>query len=410
MKRKLKSVGFSSFLSSLLAILVGLLFGFIILLISNPKEAVQGFGIILSGGFAGGMYGLGQVLYFATPIIMTGLSVGFAFKTGLFNIGASGQFIVGAFAAVFIGVKWTFLPAGLHWIVALAGATLAGGIWALLPGFLKAVLNVNEVISSIMMNYIGMYGVNLLVVKTVYNSLKNLSQPVAKTAVLPKMGLDQLFDGSSVNSGIFIAILAVIVVYIVLNKTTFGYELKACGLNRNASRYAGINEKRSIILSMVIAGALAGLGGGLLYLAGSGKHIHVVDELAAEGFNGIPVALLGLSNPIGILFAGLFIAYIDMGGFYLQQLNFVPEIIDIIIASIIYFSAFALVFRGILERLNKKKRMKIEMEEEAPPGEEGEGIEPPLDDGPHPETDLTIDPTVVEQTALPETAERKEEE
>lgn len=119
MKRKLKSVGFSSFLSSLLAILVGLLFGFIILLISNPKEAVQGFGIILSGGFAGGMYGLGQVLYFATPIIMTGLSVGFAFKTGLFNIGASGQFIVGAFAAVFIGVKWTFLPAGLHWIVAL---------------------------------------------------------------------------------------------------------------------------------------------------------------------------------------------------------------------------------------------------------------------------------------------------
>ena len=116
------------------------------------------------------------------------------------------------------------------------------------------------------------------------------------------------------------------------------------------------------------------------------------------------------SNPIGILFAGLFIAYIDMGGFYLQQLNFVPEIIDIIIASIIYFSAFALVFRGILERLNKKKRMKIEMEEEAPPGEEGTGIEPSLDDGPHPETDLTIDPTVVEQTALPETAERKEEE
>ncbi len=141
-------------------------------------------------------------------------------------------------------------------------------------------------------------------------------------------------------------------IYIILNKTTFGYELKACGYNRYASRYAGINEKKSIVLSMVIAGMLAGLGGALLYLSGpSGRRIKVVDVLAAEGFSGIPVALLGLSNPIGIVFAALFISYITVGGDYMQRLNFVPEIIDIIIAAIIYFSAFSLLFREVIAKL-----------------------------------------------------------
>ena len=350
----LNSKALSSFTASLLAILVGLLFGLIILLVSNPTQAWGGFSTILLGGFTGGMRGLGQVLYHATPIIMTGLSVGFAFKTGLFNIGAPGQFIVGAYAAVYIGVKWASLPGGIHWLVALAGAGIAGGLWALLPGLLKARYNVNEVIASIMMNYIGMYMVNYMVTKTVYDSLKNQSKAPAKTAILPKLGLDKLFPQSSVGSGILIAILMVVIIYLVLNKTTFGYELKACGFNRDASRYAGINERRSIVLSMVIAGALSGLGGGLLYLAGSGKHIEVLDVLAAEGFNGIPVALLGLSNPIGVLFAGIFIAYITVGGFYMQLYDFAPQIIDIIIASIIYFSAFALVFKQLIARVAQK--------------------------------------------------------
>ncbi len=350
----LNSKGLSSFMASVLAILVGLVFGLIILLISNPSQAWGGFTTILLGGFTGGMRGLGQVLYHATPIIMTGLSVGFAFKTGLFNIGASGQFIMGAYAAIYIGVKWTMLPAGLHWLVALLGALIAGGLWALLPGLLKAYYNVNEVIASIMMNYIGMYLVNFMVTKTVYDSLKNRSKAPAQTAVLPKMGMDKLFAGSSANGGIFIAIIMAVLIYIVLNKTTFGYELKACGFNRDASRYAGINERRSIVLSMVIAGALSGLGGGLLYLAGSGKHIEVLDILAAEGFNGIPVALLGLSNPIGVLFAGIFIAYITVGGFYMQLYDFAPQIIDIIIASIIYFSAFALIFKQQFSRIGHK--------------------------------------------------------
>lgn len=356
------SNGFNNAMSSIFAILIGLLFGFIILLVTNPSEAVSGFIIILQGGFSTGAKGLGQVLYFATPLILTGLSVGFAFKTGLFNIGAAGQFIMGAFAAIYVGVNWTFLPAPFHWIVALIAAAVVGGLWALIPGLMKAYLNVHEVISTIMMNYIGMYFANYLVKNTVYDSYKALSKDVATTAVLPKGGLDDIFynsfgtvkDLSTVNSGIYIAVIIAVIMYVLLNKTTLGYELKACGYNQNASKYAGINEKRNIVLAMVIAGALAGLGGGLLYLSGaSGRHIKVVDVLAAEGFNGIPVALLGLSNPIGIIFAALFISYITLGGNYLQTLDFVPEIIDIIIACIIYFSAFSLIFRSILPKIIK---------------------------------------------------------
>lgn len=354
------SKGFVNATASVIAILVGILFGFVILLISNPSEAIAGLGYIFRGGFSGGAKGMGQVLYFSTPIILTGLSVGFAFKTGLFNIGAPGQFLTGAFVAILVGVKWTFLPAPFHWIVAVICGTLAGGVWALVPGFFKAYLNVNEVISCIMFNYIGLYGVNFLVKKNIYDSLKALSQNVATTAVLPKAGLDNIFfntvgntkDISTLNGGFYIAIAAAVVIYIVLNKTTFGYELKACGYNRFASRYAGINEKRSIVLSMFISGMLSGMGGALLYLSGaSGRRIKVVDVLAAEGFSGIPVALLGLSNPIGIVFAGLFISYITIGGDYMQRLDFVPEIIDIIIAVIIYFSAFSLLFRNVIIKI-----------------------------------------------------------
>jgi simple sugar transport system permease protein len=259
------------------------------------------------------------------------------------------------------------LPAPWHWIVALIGAAVVGGLWALIPGLLKAFLNVHEVISTIMMNYIGMYLANLLTKLTIYDARKNLSLSTSETATLPKGGLDNVFynvressgtiDLSTVNSGIYIAIGIAIVMYIVLNKTTFGYELKACGFNQNASKYAGINEKRSVVLSMVIAGALAGMGGGLLYLSGaSGRHLKVIDVLAMEGFNGIPVALLGLSNPIGIVFSAIFISYITQGGNYLQSMDFVTEVIDIIIACIIYFSAFALITRGILAKALKSRK------------------------------------------------------
>ena len=330
-------------LSSVFAIIIGLLVGFAILLFSNPSQAVPGFITILTGALTHGLKGVGQVFYYATPIILTGLSVGFAFKTGLFNIGTPGQFIVGAFAAVYVGIMWKGLGP-VHWAAALLAAVLGGALWGMVPGLLKAYFNVNEVIASIMMNYIGMYMVNWIVksYKPLFNNLRNESRNVASTAQIPKMGMDRLFPESSVNGGILI-------------RTTFGYELKAVGFNRDASKYAGINEKKSIIMSMVIAGAIAGMAGGLLYLAGTGKHIEIKDVLASEGFTGISVALLGLSHPIGVLFSGIFIAYLTAGGFYLQLFEFSTEIIDIIVAVIIYFSAFALIVKTILTRVNKNR-------------------------------------------------------
>ncbi len=351
-----KKFDYTGVLSSVFAIIIGLLVGFVILMICNPQQGVPGFLTILTGAFTHGAKGVGQVFYYSTTIILTGLSVGFAFKTGLFNIGASGQFIVGGFGAVYVGIMCENLGS-MHWVVALLAGVVFGAIWGLVPGLLKAFFNVNEVISAIMMNYIGMYAVNWFVksYKPIFNNIRNESKPVLDTAEIPKMGLDKLFPESSVNGGFIIAVLAVILVYIILEKTTFGYELKAVGFNRDASRYAGINEKKSIVLSMAIAGAIAGLSGACLYLAGTGKHIEIVDVIADEGFTGISVALLGLCHPIGILFSGIFIAYLTAGGFYLQLFEFSTEIIDIIVAIIIYFSAFALIVKMLIQKFGKNR-------------------------------------------------------
>lgn len=364
-----KKFDYTGVLSSVFAIIIGLLVGFLILLICNPGQALPGFATILTGAFTHGAKGVGQIFYYSTTIILTGLSVGFAFKTGLFNIGASGQFIVGGFGAVYVGVMCKNLGS-IHWVVALLAGVLFGALWGLVPGLLKACFNVNEVIASIMMNYIGMYAVNWFVksYKPIFNNIRNESKPVLSTANIPKMGLDKLFPDSSINGGFLLAVVAVIVIYVILDKTTFGYELKAVGYNRDASRYAGINEKKSIILSMVIAGAISGLAGACLYLAGTGKHIEIVDTIADEGFTGISVALLGLCHPIGILFAGIFIAYLTAGGFYLQLFEFSTEIIDIIVAIIIYFSAFALIVKLLIQKF-ERNRMDKNVQGKAPQGE-----------------------------------------
>lgn len=356
LKKKQNYVGV---LSSVFAIFIGLIVGLAVLFLCNPSQALPGFFTILTGAFTHGMKGVGQVFYYATPIILTGLSVGFAFKTGVFNIGTPGQFIIGGFGAVYAGIMWENLGP-VHWAAALLASIVMGAVWGLIPGLLKAYFNVNVVISCIMMNYIGLYLVNWTVrsYKPLFNTLRNESKNVASTAVIPKMGMDKLFPGSSVNGGIIIAIAVVILVYILLNKTAFGYELKAVGYNQDAGKYAGINEKRNVMASMMIAGAIAGLAGGLLYLAGTGKHIEIKDVLGSEGFTGISVALLGLSHPIGVLFSGLFIAYLTAGGFYLQLFEFSTEIIDIIVAVIIYFSAFALIVRSILGKIQEGKAKK----------------------------------------------------
>ncbi len=355
-KPKKSNIGF---LSSVFAIIIGLLVGLIILFICNPAQALPGFLTILTGSFTHGARGVGQIFYYATPIILTGLSVGFAFKTGLFNIGAPGQYMVGSLGAVAIGILGEGLGP-IHWVVALAGGMAMGAVWGAVPGILKAYFNVNEVIASIMMNYIGMYLSNWVVKSTpaLFNTLRNESKNVAVTANLPKAGFDKIFEGSSLNAGFIVAILAVIIIWVLLYKTKFGYELQACGFNRFASKYAGINEKKNIMMAMVIAGAISGLAGAIVMLAGSGAHITVKDAIAQEGFTGIAVALLGLSHPVGVFLAGIFIAYLTAGGFYLQLFQFSTEIIDIIVAVIIYFSAFALFVKIMIDKFSKKKEMK----------------------------------------------------
>jgi simple sugar transport system permease protein len=312
----------------------------------------------------GGIGRLGDVFYFATPIMMTGLAVGFAFKMGLFNIGASGQYTMGMFFAMYVGFMWD-LPAGIRWVACVVAGMIGGMLWGFIPGIFKALLNVNEVITSIMFNYIGMYLVDMLIQgnATMYISSKTRTAYLPASAQVPTLGI----SGSNVNVSVLIAIALAILLFILLNRTTFGYELKATGFNRHASMYAGMNGKRNIILTMAIAGACAGLGGAFAILApsqitGSSMTYEPISVIAANGFNGIAVALLGNSSPVGIIFSSLFISYIQRGGTLASLFGYKPEIIDVVISVIIYFSAFAMVMNTTVVKLLKKGRGKKQAE------------------------------------------------
>ena len=364
MKNYFKSKGFITVLASVISIVVGLLIGFTLLIVFNPAYAVGGLGSIVSKGFSSSDK-FAKVLYQAAPLIMTGLSVGFAFKTGLFNIGATGQYTVGAFMALVFGIQFQ-----MPWWVCLLAAMIGGAIWGFIPGICKALFNVNEVITSIMFNWLGLFMVNLLlnnmpVMLADHWGASNKDRTAAlasanPSAIIPKLGLNELFHSNYMNISIFIAIIIAVVIYIILEKRTFGYELKACGFNKDASIYAGINAKRNIVLSMVISGALAGIGGGIYYLSGTAQYT-IVKSLLTMGFNGIPVALLGASSPIGIIFAALFISYIQVGGEALQP-EYAKEIIDIIIAVIIYLSAFSLLVKNILGKFIKTDTSNVNAE------------------------------------------------
>ena len=357
-KKITKSKGYSAFTAALLAIFLGLVFGFIVMLAASPENSFLGFQMVLLGGLGR----LGDVFYFATPILMTGLAVGFAFKMGLFNIGASGQYTMGMFFALYVGFMWP-LPAGVRWVVAVAAGMVGGMLWGLIPGIFKALLNVNEVITSIMFNYIGMYLVDMLIQGNgvMYVPTKTRTAYLPDSAQLPALGI----PNSSVNVSIIIAITIAVILFIVLNKTTFGYELKATGFNKHASAYAGMNGKRNIILTMAIAGAMAGFGGAFAILApstiaGSSMTYEPISVIAANGFNGIAVALLGNSSPLGIIFSALFISYIQRGGTLASLYGFKPEIIDVVIAVIIYFSAFAMFMNSVVVKYVKKRIKKEE--------------------------------------------------
>lgn len=372
--------------SSLISILIGIIFGGVLLFIvslfnsdtMSPATAWEGFRIVLAGIFntgrdldAGGIltFGFnsrlfGDMLFRATPLIMTGLSVALAYKTGLFNIGAPGQYLMGTMSAIVVALSLdtSKIPAGLVWILAFLTAAVAGALWGCIPGFFKAFLNVNEVITSIMTNWIAANLVTIIFDNSKFRNMTDYGK-VGYTLKLnsngvasPKMGLDKLLGGSNANVGIVIAIVIAIFIYIMINKTTFGYELKACGSNKFAAKYAGMNEKRNIVLSMAIAGALSGIGAALYYLQGDIEFFwNTSMTLPNEGFNGIPVALLAICNPMGTVFAGLFMAYLTISGNQLSAFTPYNEYMaSIIVAVIVYLSAFSLFFKGLLDK--KKKR------------------------------------------------------
>ena len=374
--------GTRKLLASLLSIVIGLVVGGVIVLIVGfasrtipTQSAFDGLKLIFAGILSTGRNAAGQLtwgfnptnvgnmLFRATPVIMTGLSVAVAFKTGLFNIGASGQYLMGTMVSLMLAlsIPTTSVPAWLVWIIAFVGGTLAGAIWGAIPGIVKAFLNINEVLACIMTNWIAANFVTWMFdISSFKNVVENTkSSYIYKTTfnnvATPKLGLDKLFAGSQVNAGILIAIVVAIGMYILINKTTLGYELKACGANRHAARYAGIRDKRNIVLSMAIAGALCGAGASLYYLSGNTEFFWTTyQSLPAEGFNGIPVALLALNNPIGVIFAGLFMAMLNIVGLQLTNLTAYNEYItDVIVAVIVYLSAFSLVIRELLVR---KKR------------------------------------------------------
>ena len=387
-----------SVIASLISILIGLLAGAIVILIvgiSNPslgiKSAWEGIQLVTLGIFSTGRnaagtltFGfnsasIGNMLFRSMPLILTGLSVAIAFKTGLFNIGASGQYLAGTAATLFIAlsIPTSSVPRWIIWVLAFLGGMAAGALWGMIPGILKACLNINEVIACIMTNWIAANVVTWLFdISNLKNMVENTkSSDIYSTSYgltnvdcvltyvkgegvsTPKMGLDKIFSGSQVNGGILIAIALAIIVYIVLSKTTLGYELKVCGSNRFAARYAGIQDKRNIVLSMAIAGALAGAAGTLYYLSGNTEfYWNTYQSLPAAGFNGIPVALLAVSNPIGVVFTGMFMSMLSIAGLQLTSLTAYNEYItDVIIAVIVYLSAFSLLIKNWLSGRQKNK-------------------------------------------------------
>lgn len=363
-----------SVISSLICILVGILVGFLVMVIFaftseeiENSDAFIGLSVVLGGPFSSQQnvsFILGDMLFRTTPLLLTGLSVAVAFKTGLFNIGAPGQYLMGAMVsiAIALGIPVESQFQGfLVWLLALVCGGLMGALWGAIPGAFKALLNVNEVIVCIMTNWIAANVVSWFF--SVNKQFTNMGAgksaytiPTSKLGVAtPKLGLDKIFKGSYMDIGLFIAIAVAIIIYIILNKTTFGYELKACGHNRNAAQYAGMKGKRNIVLSMVIAGALSALGASLYYLNGATElYWDTYLSLPSDGFNGIPVALLASNNPIGVIFSALFLRYIEKGGYLLSSFTMFNEhVSSLIIAIIVYFAGFARLINDMLSRNRK---------------------------------------------------------
>lgn len=365
MKTKLRSFfknnAVQSVLSSLICILLGLLIGYIVLLFINPSGAAKAIGDIIRNFFnypnsKVQLQYFGNTLVKTAPLIMCSLSILFCYKVGLFNIGAAGQYAIGIGLSIYAAAAL-----GLPWWVCILLAAFGGALSGTISGILKAYCNVNEVISGIMLNWISLYGVNMLLTKvkeetSPYTVVFKYSNP---KAIIPSLGLDKLFSNNSyVTIAIPLAVIISVIVWILLEKTKFGYELKATGFNKNAAKYCGMNEKRNIIVTLAIGGALAAIGASFLYLTGYEQWNCSTSSVPAMGFNGIAAAFLGGLNPIGSILSSYFIQHITVGGAYVDKTLYSSQISDLISAIIIYLCGFVFFMKYAFGKYLAKKEEK----------------------------------------------------
>lgn len=335
-----------------ISVLLGLIAGGLLML-GFGYNPIQGYVALWQGAF-GDRYFIGETLRQVTPLILTGLAVAFAFRSNLFNIGAEGQVFVGWLAAVWVGLSFD-LPMIIHLPLAILAAAAAGALWGFIPGLLKATRGVHEVIVTIMLNYTALYSTNAIV-RHVLTDNRDSTEIVPDSASLSSEWLQSMTDFSRLHYGILVALFIAVVMWFLIERTTLGYELKSVGFNPDASKYAGMNVKRNIILSMIISGAFAGLAGAMEGL-GTFGYMSVQSGFTNLGFDGIAVALLGANTAPGVVIAALLFGGLKVGALNMPTQAGVPnELVDIIIALIIFFVASSYLIRWIILRFKKEEK------------------------------------------------------
>lgn len=355
-KSLLDVIAESKFIHTILSILLGFLVGAIFMAMMNIS-VVDAYGKLFSSAF-GSLKNISYCIVYATPYILTGLSVAFSFKTGVFNIGAEGQFVVGAMAACCLGILFGDLPSVILIPMCFAAAMITGALWGILVGILKTKWGINEVLSMIMFNWIAFYlsnyiaGIDVIQNETGMEVTKNIAE--SANILLPEQMIKSMGLAPTANWGILVAITFTIIIWFVIEKTTLGYELKAVGFNKNAAEYAGINVNRSILTALGISGALAGMGGAL-HVMGMAGRISVFAGQEGFGFAGIVVALIGVSHPFGVFIAGLFYGALTYGGGKLTLVGAPTQVVNIIVGTVVFFIAISSIFSHV-KKLKKEPK------------------------------------------------------
>lgn len=338
-----------------MSVIAGFIVGAIVMLIFGYNPIVN-YGSLFSGAFSGA-YSIGETLRDMTPLILTALGFAVSSKAGFFNIGGSGQYLLGWFAAILVTLKFHTLPGLVLIIFAILAAALAGGLWSGIAGYLRAYFGTSEVITTIMLNYIAFYFVNFAVKNWLTAKGEDSSANIPSKASLRTPFLENLTQNSTFHWGFFIALLVAVIVWFYFNKTNSGFELRSVGTNEAASRYAGMSVKKTIIVAMFVSGILAGLAGGLDGL-GNYQNISVSNSLPQVGYDGMAVALLAANNPLGILLAALLFAALSIGGLSISVFSTTPtEIVSIVTASIIFFVGIKYAFEYLINKFLTKKEL-----------------------------------------------------